>query len=153
MHNKGWIKLHRKINENIFLSKDNNGCLVFVKLLTIVSSKGEWAGGRRQLAEKLNFNDRTLYDILIRLESQQLINIKSNHRYSIITICKWHNYQSPPNHSSNHSPTTAQPQPNTLIRIENKNKESDKPAKLGAGYRKAKKTAQSIKQKSGKIKP
>ena len=145
---KGWIKLHRKINENIFLSKDNNAYLVFVKLLTIVSSKGEWAGGRRQLAERLNFNDRTLYDILIRLESQQLINLTANRKYSTISICKWANYQSQPNHFTNHHPTTTQPQPNTIIRIENKNKESGKPAKMGAGYRKAKKLAQSLKGKN-----
>lgn len=123
--NKGWVKLHRKINENVFLSKDNNAYVVFVRLLTLVSSKGEWAGGRRQLAEVMNMSDRTLYDVLKRLESQQLINIKSNRRYSIYTICKWGYYQSDPNHTSTHHPTTSQPQPNTLIRIENKNKEND----------------------------
>ena len=144
--NKGWVKLHRKINENVFLAKDNSAYFVFVKLLTIVNSKGEWAGGRRQLAFELNMNDRTVYDVLLRLENQLLINRKTNSRYSIISICNWSKYQAYPNRLPNHTPTTRQPHANTLTRIENKNKEGGKPV-FGTGYRKAKKTAALIKSK------
>lgn len=128
----GWVKLHRKINENVFMSHDNNAYLVFVKLLTLVSSKGEWAGGREQLGKAVNLNSRTLYDVLQRLKIQQLINIKSNSRYSVISICKWQEYQSKPNSTSNSNPTTRQQHDNTLIRIENKNKENDLPKKQAA---------------------
>lgn len=110
---KGWVKLHRKITENIFLMHDNNAYLVFTKLLLMVGKeKGQWAGGRRQLGELMNMNHRTLYDVLIRLESQQLIEIESNQRYSTISICNWTKYQSQPNQEKEVVPTRAQPEPN-----------------------------------------
>ena len=135
MNNKGWIKLHRKINENIFLSKDVNAYYVFVRLLTMANSKGEWAGGRHQLGEILNLNPNTLYKVLKRLKREHLVNIKSNSRYSTISICKWNNYQGNGNSQSNSTVTARQQHGNTLIRIENKNKE--KPAtKNSAGFQK-----------------
>lgn len=110
---QGYIKSYRKILDNHFLMQDNNAYMVFSKLLLLVSkSKGEWAGGRRQLGELVNLNNRTLYDVLLRLESQQIINITSNRKYSIISICNWSIYQSTPQPPTqpepNHSPTTAQ---------------------------------------------
>lgn len=144
----GWIKLHRRLTENVVLMHDNNAYMVFTKLLLFVNSKGQWAGGRNQLGEKVNLNSRTLYDVLKRLEEQQIINIKSNKLYSTISICNWSRYQANPNRQPNNDPTISQQSANTLIRIKNKNKESDKPAKLGAGYRKAKQTAQLIKKKN-----
>lgn len=141
----GWVKLHRKIGENVFLMKDNNAYMVFTKLLWLVSSKGEWAGGREQLGAAVNLNPRTVYDVLLRLESQHLINIKSNKRYSVVSICNWSKYQSQSNRLPNNEPTMSQQSANTLIRIENKNKEKGEPAKMGAGYAKAKEIAASIK--------
>ena len=153
MKPNGWVKLHRKINENIFLMKDNNAWLVFTKLLIIVNSKGEYGGGRNQLGELVNLNPRTLYDVLQRLKTQQVINIKSNKLYSVITICNWSKYQVLPNRQSNNEPTMSQQSANTLIRIENKNKESDQAfnepvAKTSPGWLKARATAQSLKKKS-----
>jgi len=113
---KGWVKLHRNISENVFLQKDNNAYLVFTKLLyTVSKSKGEWAGGRIQLGELMNMNPRTLYDVLKRLESQHMIKLNPNTKYSVITICNWHKYQSSPTAKSeegqlqpNNNPTTTQ---------------------------------------------
>lgn len=123
---KGWVKLHRRITENVFLMHDNNAYLVFTKLLLMVGKeKGQWSGGRRQLGELMNMNHRTLYDVLIRLESQQLIAIESNQRYSVITICKWGEYQNQPNQANEVSTTRAQPEPNhspTTAQHSNKNK-------------------------------
>ena len=121
----GWVKLHRKIAENSFLMHDDKAWVVFTKLLIHVNSKGEWSGGRLQLSEIVKINQRTLYDVLKRLKSQQIINIKSNNRYSVITICNWSKYQSISNNKTNSDPTTNQQPTNTLIRIENKNKESE----------------------------
>ena len=115
--------------------KDNNAYVVFVRLLTIVSSKGEWAGGRVQLGEIMNLNPNTLYKVLQRLKREQLVDIKSNSRYSVVTICNWSKYQAVGNNQSNNAVTTREQRGNTLIRIENKNKE--KPAtKNSAGFQK-----------------
>jgi hypothetical protein len=147
MNNKGWIKLHRKINENVFLSKDNNAYVVFVRLLTLVSSKGEWAGGRHQLGEITSLNPNTLYKVLKRLEREHLVNIKSNSRYSVISICKWRDYQGSGNSQSNNVVTTREQPGNTLIRIENK--ELRKPVnKNSKGYKQFLKTKANFKVKS-----
>lgn len=137
---RGWIKLHRKIADNIFLMHDDNAFNVFVKLLIYVNSNGEYAAGRNVLGELLHINPRTLYDVLIRLESQQLIKITSNKRYSVITICKWETYQRSPNNKLLNVPTIAQPQPNnepTTGQHYNKNKKENK-NKNQTGFNKSK---------------
>lgn len=147
--NKGWVKLHRKTLENIELMHDNNAYIVFTKLLMLVDSKGRWAGGRKQLGEKVNLNPRTVYGVLKRLETLQIANIKSNKHYSIISICNWSKYQSHPNRKLNNDSTMTQQSLNTLTRIKNKNKEGGKPV-FGTGYRKAKKTAALIGARSSR---
>lgn len=73
---------------------DNNAYIVFTKLLLLVGrEKGEWAGGRRQLAELVNVNDNTLKHVLNRLEDQQIITRQVTRKYSIISICNWSTYQ------------------------------------------------------------
>ena len=92
---KGWIKLHRAILENAFLMHDERAFVVFMKLLLMVGkNKGEWSGGRHQLAEYLEMNPNTLYSVLGRLESNNIINRSANNRYTIITVVNWHKYQS-----------------------------------------------------------
>jgi hypothetical protein len=124
---QGWVKSHRKMLDNIFLMKDNNAYLVFTKLLLLVNKKtGQIAAGRNQLGEMMNIKPRTLYDVLLRLESQHMIEVDSNSRYSIITISKWNEYQEKPNSTKKISPTGTQQQPNsspTTRQHSNKNKE------------------------------
>jgi len=126
----GWIKLHRKINENSFLMHDDNAYIVFTKLLLLVGrEKGQWSGGRRQLAQQLNVKDRTLYQVLIRLKRNHLITIESNQRFSTYTICNWHKYQDNDNHKKEKETTTAQPQRNhsaTTAQHSNKKKNKEK---------------------------
>lgn len=122
---QGWIKLHRQIGDNMFLMQDEKAFNVFIKLLICVNKKGDISGGRRQLGTLFNINDRTLYDVFKRLENQQMININSNHQYSVISICNWSKYQQTPTAQ----PTTAQPQPNrkpTASQHSNKNKKENK---------------------------
>ena len=110
---KGWIKLHRSILENDLLHNDRNAFIVFVHLLLLVGkNKGEWSGGRRQLAALIGINDRTLYDVLQRLQANKMINLESNQRYSVIHILNWHKYQSSSTAKPTSQATTAQPQPN-----------------------------------------
>jgi len=151
----GWVKLHRKILENIELMEDDTAYIVFTKLLLVANSKGEIGQSGRDLAEKLNIKYTTLYKCLKRLVAYKMIKQSSKHRYTIIYICNWDNYQSMSKHFGKHVVSTGEAhgkQTTGVPRIENKNKESDKPV-MGTGYRNWKKTAQSIKQKSGKIKP
>jgi hypothetical protein len=131
---RGWIKLHRKIDENIFLMHDNNAYIVFTKLLIHVDSNGRWAGGRKLLAKFMNMNESTLYKTLLRLDREQLITIESNSRYTIYSICNWSKYQQNGN-SPNKLKVTAGEQPgNSPVtarehynnnKKENKNKERE----------------------------
>lgn len=109
--------------------KDNNAWIVFTKLLLMVSkNKGEWAGGRRQLAKLTNINENTLKDVLERLEKEHLITRQPNTRYTVITICNWTKYQKvTPNMSPMSHP---QPTHTTPTRHHsNKNKKENKKEK------------------------
>jgi hypothetical protein len=120
---QGWIKFHRQTLENQFLMKDNNAYIVFSKLLLLVSQKsGEYTTGRFALAEHVNLKPNTLYSVLVRLESQKLINITSNNKYSVIRICNWKKYQTTGNTTGNNAATTRQ-QPDNNATTLNKNKE------------------------------
>lgn len=117
MEDKGWVKLHRQILDNIFLMHDPTAFMVFVKLLLLVSrTKGEYATGRRKFSELLEMNPNTLYSVLVRLETQHLINITSNRQYSIISICNWAKYQSGVNNNDTNVATTRQQRGNTITR-------------------------------------
>lgn len=120
---KGYIRLWRRIEENDFLMLDDKAYIVFTKLLLFVGrEKGQIACGRRNLAKRLNMNDNTLYKVLKRLESNRLISIDSNTRYSVIYICNWHNYQYSSNQLDLESVTTRQPHGNTITRTKEINK-------------------------------
>lgn len=166
---KGWVKAHRSILENHFLMHDNNAYLVFTKLLLLVGkNKGEWSGGRKQLAELTNISEGTLYNTLQRLEANSIINRKANSRYSVITICNWHKYQARPTDNPTADPTGAQQptnSPPTAHQHSNKNKNKNKKRistvkidqelaakekaamnrKPGSGYKKALSMAEAIK--------
>src|SRR4051794_8472392 len=91
---KGWVKLYRRVLENSFLMHDANSYLVFTKLLMLVGQeKGQWAGGRMQLAEILEMNPNTLKDVLKRLQNNGIIRIESMTRYSLISVVNWSTYQ------------------------------------------------------------
>jgi hypothetical protein len=102
---QGWVKVHRQLLDNHFLMKDNNAYIVFTKLLLMVNKKGEIAAGRRQLADLMYMNDRTLYGILVRLENQGMIKIESMVRYSVIHIKNWATYQQNANRGGNETAT------------------------------------------------
>jgi hypothetical protein len=119
---QGWIKSWRKLLDNQFLMHDNNAFLVFIKLLHLVNKDGEYVTGRFALAERVNLNSNTLYSVLVRLETQHLINISSNNKYSIISICNWSRYQGSDNSTLNNAATTRQQRGNNAATL-NKNKE------------------------------
>jgi hypothetical protein len=134
----GYIKLHRKLLDNPIMEKPELLQLFIYCLLRanhkperlifngveMVVNAGQFITGRDALSLSLGQNSRTLYDRLKVLEKLKIINIKSNNRFSLITIVNYEFYQKDEresNSKSNNKPTTNQQQTNT-----NKNDKNDK---------------------------
>lgn len=135
---EGWVKLHRKLIENpIFLKPDLLQLFIYCLLKAnhepnkiifngkeIIIERGQFITGREVLAKDLNQNGRSTYDRLKVLENLQILNIKSNNRFTLVTIVNYTFYQieeQKSNNKSNNKPTTSQQQANT-----NKNDKNDK---------------------------
>lgn len=133
----GWIKLHRKINENPIFKRSSYFHLWVALLLNanhkdnkmiwngnlIVIKEGQLITGRKSLSEETGIPESTIEDILGYLETQQQIQQQKTTKYRLITILNWKDYQ----HSdikSNNKTTTKQQQADT-----NKNDNKDKNVK------------------------
>lgn len=106
MHN-GYIKLYRDvINSDIFenekLLKIFIWCLIRathkereqrIGRQTIILKEGQFVFGRNKAALELNIAPSTVWDYMKLLENRKTINIKSNNKYSIVTIENWSVYQ------------------------------------------------------------
>ena len=100
---EGWIKLYRKFSEWEWFNISEMVHLFIYLLINANHQDGEWRGiniKRGQILTGLNTlnNDtkisiQTLRTCLKRLEKTQEINIQSTNKYSIITICKYDDYQ------------------------------------------------------------
>lgn len=150
--NNGWVKLHRKVLENIDLMNDDTAFLVFIKLLLMANSKGEVAESGRDLAERLGIKYSTLYKALKRLNEYAIIKQVSKHRITVIYICNWSNYQTVGKHFGKRSVSTGEAlgkQTTGVSRIENKNKEVNisRREKYGKGYDGFKSVGALLKQK------
>jgi len=93
MQNNGWIKLHRKILQNKELDNDRTARALFIDLMLICDRRGEWSGGRYQLADLCKLNPNTTKGVLKRLKKYGIVTTKRHQHYSTITICNWGNYQ------------------------------------------------------------
>jgi hypothetical protein len=106
----GYIKLWRNINKNEMLANDNNAWVVFTWLLTLVDWRtGSYKTGRKKLAATVNLKERTLYDVLKRLQSASMIRLESNSYATTIYICNWSHYQQ----ETNSNPPTSRQKSNT----------------------------------------
>jgi len=135
----GFITLHRKILDNP-LWKHSGLVHLFIHLLLLatytqdrfiwngkeeVLERGQLITGRYSLAESLNENPNTIYKRLKLLEKLGIINIKSNTKFSLITIIKYGEYQNKKkegNSESNNKVTTKEQQSNTLNKVNKDNK-------------------------------
>lgn len=120
---KGWVKLYRKITDNRFLMRNHTARNVFMMLLVIVDwETGSWSGGiAGQLTKITGVKESTLRGSLKSLQSNGIIASKPCHDYTIIYICKWHEYQG--QSSSEPASDTSQPRDslkNKEIRTKNK---------------------------------
>lgn len=104
----GWIKLHRAIKDSSIF--DNEKLLkVFIWCLIKATHKpheqlvgrqkvplnpGQFVTGRNKAGVELGMAASTAWDYLKILESNKSINIKSNNKFSIISIENWGLYQS-----------------------------------------------------------
>ena len=119
-----YIKLYRKLLDNKKLMKDLTSLGVFIWLLLRADYKtGEIETGRFAMAHDLGINPNTLYSSLLRLSrNYKLINIKSNNKYSVISIVNWDKFNGPSTQSVNNKSTTNQQQINTIQEYKEVNK-------------------------------
>lgn len=98
-----YIKIHRKILKWEWYT-DANTYRLFTHLLYKANFKGNrWMGndilpgqlvmGRKELARELKLSEQEIRTSLGKLKSTNEITIKSTNKYSIVTICKWEDYQ------------------------------------------------------------
>ncbi|MBU5312313.1 hypothetical protein KQI38_09755 [Tissierella carlieri] len=104
----GWIKLHREIKDkaifdNEKLLKTFIWCLLkathteheqLIGRQKVPLKSGQFVTGRNKASTELNMSPSTTWEYLKILESNKSINIKSNNKFSIISIENWGLYQS-----------------------------------------------------------
>ena len=99
----GWIKVHRKLITWEWYKKPNMVHLFLHLLLSANREDGRWQGievkrgqliaGRNSLAEDTGISVQSVRTCLINLKSTNELTIKSTKKYSLITICKYEEYQ------------------------------------------------------------
>jgi len=102
--NEGWIKIYRKFSDWEWFNISEMVHLFIYLLINANHQDGEWRGiivkrgqiltGLNSLNESTKISVQTLRTCLKRLEKTKEINIQSTNKYSIITICKYDDYQS-----------------------------------------------------------
>lgn len=98
-----YIKLHRKILDWEWYT-DANTYRLFTHLLYKANFKSSrWMGidilpgqlviGRKELAKEIKLSEQEIRTSLSKLKSTSEITIKSTNKFSVVTICKWEDYQ------------------------------------------------------------
>lgn len=111
----GYVKLYRKIFDSIIFQNEKL-LKIFIWCLLKASHKereqiigrnvitlkeGQFIFGRNKAAAELNISPSTIWDYIKLMETYNIISIKSNNKYSVITIEKWEIYQGSKNNSDN----------------------------------------------------
>jgi hypothetical protein len=113
---EGWIRLHRKIRNSLVFNDPNLLRLWIICLLEVahkehkqhvgnqlvVLKPGDFLTGRFALANMYNYGLKpseqkkplTIWRMLERLCMLECLCIKSNNKFSVVTITNWHIYQS-----------------------------------------------------------
>lgn len=104
---QGWIKFHRSILEWEWYLEPNTLRLFIHLLLKANRAPGKYMGidlepgqlitGRKQLSNELRMSEREIRTSLNRLKSTSSLTIKTTNKFSLITICKYADYQSTEN--------------------------------------------------------
>ena len=138
--NTGWIKLHRKFCEWEWYDQPDTLRVFIHLLLNANHTKEQWCGitinpgqiiiGRTKLSKELKLTERKIRTSLNRLKTTKEIAIKTTNKFSIVTICKWEEYQSkedderpakrPAKRLSNDQQTTTNKNDKNVKKIKNK---------------------------------
>lgn len=103
--NKGWIKLHRRLLDWEWYG-DTNMVRLFVHLLLKANSTDRRWQGREiprgslvtswtTLETETGLSRRTIRTCLVRLVATAEIEVEATKRFSIITVCRFEDYQAP----------------------------------------------------------
>lgn len=139
---EGYIKLYRKLLDNpVFhnekLLKVFIWCLLkashseheqLVGLQKITLKPGQFVFGRLKAAEELHMKESTVYKYMMMLQTYGICNIKSNNRFSVVSIVNWELYQLVEencNSKSNNKITTKEQQNNTNKNDKNVNNDKN----------------------------
>ena len=136
---EGYINLHRTLIDSMIFSSQT-GLKIWIWLLlkasfkkryvslkigkgeTIVTiERGQLLFGRYKAEEELCIDGSTVYKWIKKLEENDMISIKSNNQYSIITICNYDAYQGENTNEeqpSNNQVTTKEQQSNSRVTAE-----------------------------------
>jgi len=100
---EGWIKLHRRFLDWEWFTTPNMVRLFTFLLVAANHEDGRWQGvevkrgqlvtGRQSLSAKTGISERSIRTCLARLEQTGEITQKSTNKFSIITVCKYSDYQ------------------------------------------------------------
>ena len=135
MHN-GFIALHRKLLQNPIFDNPNLlkmwlWCLLkathtehkqLIGLEVIELKKGQFITGRFSGANELKVNESTWYKHIKLLEQLEMITLKSNNKYTVVSVVNWELYQVDKKENNNKI-TTKEQQNNTNNNVNNVNKE------------------------------
>ena len=133
-----WIKLYRKIMKSPIWENEKAlkiwiWCLLkatheereqLVGQQIVKLKKGQFIFGRRKAAEELKMTESLCYKHMTLLRNLKMISIKSNNKFSVISIENWENYQatiSKAKQQSNNRVTTKEQQSNTNKNVKNVN--------------------------------
>lgn len=136
----GWIKLHRKIQDNPIYSNSNMlklwiHCLLkathkgrsqLIGNQMVQLSPGEFVTGRESLSEEFNKGVKasevisaiTLWRWLNNFETWGMLNIKKTTKYSVVTVTNWSEHQQD-EQQVNNKRTTDEQQVNTNKNVKN----------------------------------
>lgn len=151
---EGWIKLHRNLLESslfehpellkfwvwCLLKANHEEKNIRVGIQEVSVKSGEFIFGRKKAANELHITETTAYKYLKRLEKEQRITIKSNNKFSVVTLINWEDYQqmeekrnnkgTTKEQQKNNKGTTKEQQRNTNKNVKNdKNEENEKNVK------------------------
>jgi hypothetical protein len=103
MH-RGHVRVYRKILDNEIMLNEGM-CQLFLFILLSVQYKactvfgvdlnpGEMLTSRKSIADKLQQHENTIYRRLKWLEKKTIISIKTNNKFTVVTLLNWETYNS-----------------------------------------------------------
>ena len=100
---EGWIKIHRKILDWEWFDDDKTFKLFIYFLFTANYEDKKWHGitiprgsivtSLNHLSEKMHVSVRSIRTSINRLKSTHEVTCKTTNKFTIVTVCKYDNYQ------------------------------------------------------------